>query len=139
MRNQKNKKCSYFKLLFGNSTITINIYLLITISMITLIRISTPIYKIFYGYGLNFIQDHNFSGIEKISLILCLFGFANLILSSFGGFNCWMHSELLTKQYKESYYSLVLDQDFLWFNKKNIHELSEGVKNDLIQIEAAVK
>ena len=134
----KTENCSYLKFLFGNSSFTINLYLILTLIIVLVFNMIKPIHDIFYGFTLNSLKEENFSIVKKFVLILILIGILNMCFCIFSGFLCSLHGKLLTKNYKDNYYSLVLDKEYKWFLGKNLNELSESIKTDITKIEAAV-
>ena len=137
MENQ-NEKCSFYKFLFGNSNFKINIYLLLTISSIAINGFMGQLMEILFGHCLNAIKHRDFFSLKMNSLSLIFIGFAIFIFTILIGLYNTNHGLMLYNNYKSSYYSLVLDQEYLWFNKQNLNKLSESIKTDLFKIKGLV-
>ena len=131
-------KFSYFKFLFGDSNYRINIYLILFVSLSFVYSCTNPLVEIIYGYSLNSLNEKNFHSLSKQAFSFIFVGIANLVILTISGKNSINHNILLTKKYRESYYSHILDQEYTWFNGRNLKVLSESVNNDLIKIEETV-
>lgn len=129
---------SFFKFYFGIGSSFSKLFLVLIAIVMIIFSFTHLFEEIIIGICIDYIQENALKKLKKLCLLLIVMGFINGFLEILLGFLFKRHGEKFTYTYKKKYYSLVLDQDYEWFVKKDLNELSESIKNDIINIEGAV-
>lgn len=138
--NSKNriKNISFSRFLFGINIPIGNLCLFVGIFVNLIFSLVTSLLEFIYGFCLNSLSTYNMEDLKLYCLIMSMLGLANFFLCNIVGFLFSSHSNVLTQKYKGEYYSLVLKQDFEWFNKQDLNKLSESIKSDMDKVELGV-
>lgn len=140
LENSKNrsKKVSLNKFLFGVNIPLGNLCLFFGIFLNMIFSLVTSLMHFIYGFCLNSLSTYNMEDLKLFCLIMTIIGFVNFILCLLIGSLFSSHSQALTQKYKTEYYTLVLKQEYEWFNKQDLNKLSESIKSDIDKIELGV-
>lgn len=137
MKN-KYENISLYKFYFGSSHTSERLILIVIIVILLFFSFSHLFEDFIFGILMDYMEKSELVKLNKACLILIAIGLINGLQDISLGFLFKKHGEKFINSYKNNYYSLVLDQDYQWFVKKDLNELSESIKNDLTNIETAV-
>jgi len=133
------QKVGFFKFLFGIDVGYTKFLLILGVFFILIYILIQVLTEILFGLCLNFINSGNMSDLKFLCFIIIFVGLFHCSLMLSEGFLLRKHSQTLNEKYKKNYYSLVLKQDYLWFNKQDLNKFSESIKKDISNIEKWVK
>lgn len=132
------QEIGFSKFLFGIKMPRANLYFFLALFMNFIFSFLTSVNEFFYGFCLNYLQNGDMPQLKLFCLFLGFLGILNFIFSILVGVFFKKHSNNLCEKYKMNYYSIVLKQDFQWYNKQDLNKLSESIKSDIEKIELGV-